>query len=599
MLTRRTETSSGCRNRIDLSESPRLKPHFPRTRFGLPVPSPRMVTEIRDPAATRCDLSKAIIPKIGMLRQKIGESTEARSNRLLLWLKQRIWLGCVGPGKVDRAHAELAGQTGRRRPPGWQMSFARFLKGGTAALLAVFGLAVSGGIAYADTELLAYFPFDGSPDEAARKIPTEIIGQGGEDVETVSGKYGKAYEFGERFHSAVIAAPLDIDFAGHRQVSVSAWVRLSLARTASGGYFFGTGSSSTGAPQLQVYNEDIRAGAGRSHPRHKKSLEPGIWTHVAAVWDYDQHTVRIYVDGTAEDFSELDMDPYDLIVNDRNQPKLKHPTDDDRPVQRYIVVGARTLEGYGVAEDIAVDDLRVYSGKLTPEQVEQLRTADSPPPPGPTAPPFGSETASSDDGEEKSSGKGKLRLSKDFSISSLSGDSGERTKTVDLKTAPVKALRLTQNRPQWYHPCMVKIWSEEPGNFRFRAHKKSGIRQKLFDKCSYASGTGRQLEALYQKGYYLKSLRVCQNKRKNNRIKGLQTSAVRVVLNESTGEIAFRDYDTQEVRNPNCKEWHELIRCGEGEVASGLRVRYDEDRVGVGSFTGLELVCRKVENVGD
>ncbi|WP_165793836.1 LamG domain-containing protein [Hyphococcus luteus] len=493
--------------------------------------------------------------------------------------------------------------------------------------LAAAAAFVIAGPAHAETELLAYFPFDGAPDEAARGIPTEVINVSGGELTSVEGKYGEAYEFGERFESAVIAAELDIDFNTYRQLSASAWVKLGFDRAASGGYIFSSGSSKSGAPRMGLYNEDIRTNAGRSKPRHSKKLKVGVWTHVAAVWDYDEQSVRIYVDGEPQDFPDQDMDPADLAANGRNQPLLEHPTDNEKEDKRYLVIGALTLEGYQVAEDAAIDDLRIYEGKLTPGQVESLRTAESPAPLGDTAPPVETEEQkTADSGDSAEAGEGEetskasssddrqnddnrklagLRLSDEYSISKLSGDSAEQTEMLDLQSVPVRALRIQQDNSVAKAPCEVAISSEPPGNFDFTPNAGKKKRQE-FSKCLTSGITvdapgaqGARLLADYETGYYLQSLRVCQNGRQNNRVKGFQSSAVRVVVDQDANVIAFKDVDTQETILPRCSEWKELVSCDKGvEVASGVRIRYDTvNNLGKASVTGLELVCRKVEGV--
>lgn len=474
----------------------------------------------------------------------------------------------------------------------------------------LFASSALGGVAHADTELLAYFPFDGSPNEAARGIPSEIIALSDADLSVVDGRYGQAYAF---YEGGYVIAPLDIDFTTYKQISVSAWVQVRPDRTESGGMILATGSGTSGAPKLGLYNEDVRAEAGRSKPRHDEELQTGEWTHVAAIYDYDERTVRMHVNGVEEIHSDLDMNPDDLSANDRNQPFLEHPEDETKPLRRYIVIGARTFGGSGALQGAAIDDLRIFSGALTPVQVEDLRNSEDPAPVGPTAPEYAppkqnDETTSNADNddaaqvdsdftkESEQEDSQKLvdwRLSKDYVVSELSGDSAERTKTLDLGRRAMRHLLVRQQEDflTKYRPCDVEI-DDGP-------KETPWYLEKAFKGCfrGQSGGFGREVRVYFEKPYAINSLQICQNNRRNNRIKGLRATGVRVVIDEDSNKIAFLDPADQEETNPNCKNWRETVSCADGSVASGVRIRYVERRGGSASVTGLELVCRKVEGV--
>lgn len=197
-----------------------------------------------------------------------------------------------------------------------------------------------------------------------------------------------------------------------------------------------------------------------------------------------------------------------------------------------------------------------------------------------------------------------LRLADDYTVSALSGDTGERSAIVDLRTVPVKALRVQEATDAVNSPCEVAVASEPVGTFSFTPTTES-YRRDQFSECPVRTflttpvpgANGARIVSDYREGYYLQSLRVCQ-RRANGRVKGFQTSAVRVAADEATNDVGFRDVDTQEVTLTNCNDWdNPIVRCDEGSVASGVRLRYDVVANGRAEVKGLELICRAVLGV--
>jgi len=484
--------------------------------------------------------------------------------------------------------------------------------------------------ARADTELLAYFPFDGSPDEAARNLPT-LTNPRGESPATIAGRYGDAFNFDG---GVAIAAPLDIDFDTHPQLSVSAWVMIRPDRTESGGLILSPGTGATGAPKLGLVNEDIRAHGGRNRPRHDHELETDVWTHVAAAYDFDRQTIEIHVAGEKEVFTDLDMYPVDLAANDRSQQAIEHPHDPEQPERRYIVVGALTVDLTGALQGVAVDDLRVYSGLLTDAEVDDLRESQTPAPLGKTAPPYEppepeepeepEEPAGNEDsdeepddpgGTESATGTGHddagaddddrptgtlvgLRLSDTYDVSGLTGDTAEQAETVDLVTSPVTALRTGEKGGGKYMPCEVSLRSDGGYFDPEELHYNGCSRGRQFTRTFGSYYSVRLLTTAFNEDYALNALAICQNKRRNDRLKGLRAEAIRLEIDWDDNEFEFRNTDTREVTNNNCREWSGKATCpGEDQVASGVRVHFNERANGTASITGMELICRTVEPV--
>lgn len=100
----------------------------------------------------------------------------------------------------------------------------------------------------------------------------------------------------------------------------------------------------------------------------------GEWVHVAAVWDYGARTLRLHVGDVVGTWEDVDgMDTNALSANERSQRLLEHPTDAERDPERYVLIGASSLEGHGSLGWVGLDDLRVYSGALSPEAFAALR----------------------------------------------------------------------------------------------------------------------------------------------------------------------------------------------------------------------------------
>lgn len=481
--------------------------------------------------------------------------------------------------------------------------------------------------AQAETELLAYFPFDGSPDEAARNLPT-LTNPRGESPATIAGRYGEAFDFDG---GVAIAAPLDIDFDTHRQLSVSAWVMVRPDRTESGGLILSPGTGTAGAPKLGLVNEDIRAHGGRNRPRHDRELETDVWTHVAATYDFDAQTITIHVAGEKEVYADLDMHPVDLEANDRSQQAIEHPHDPEQPERRYIVIGALTVDLAGALQGVAVDDLRVYSGLLTDPQVDDLRNSETPAPLGETAPPYeppapeepaepvGAEDSDKEPDDPGGTGTGTdtrdddtgtdeddrpmgtlvgLRLSDTYSVSDLTGDTAEQVETVDLVTSPITALRTGEKGGGKYMPCEVSLRSDGGPFDPEELHYNGCSRGKQFTRTFGSYYSVRLLTTAFDEDYALNALTICQNKRRNDRLKGLRAEAIRLEIDRDDNRFEFRNTDKREVSNNNCREWSGKATCpAEGQVASGVRVHYNERANGTGSITGMELICRTVEPV--
>ena len=236
------------------------------------------------------------------------------------------------------------------------------------------------------TGLIAHFPLDGHPHNTVGGDGV-IVTVEGEPPDVVPGRFRQAYRFrGE----AVIASPLDIDFATHPQVTITAWIKLPAERKESGGFLVSSGRKGS-APRLRLSNENLRAHAGRSMPVLYAEIAPETWTFVAGVWDFSTMTVRLHKGSASETFVRKSMDPARLSES-RHQPRGVPPSDPDGAPKRYIFIGARDFNASGTAHNVAIDDVRVYAGAKGETFLARLRTARTAPsvangsPPSPDSP---------------------------------------------------------------------------------------------------------------------------------------------------------------------------------------------------------------------
>ncbi|MGD8358703.1 MAG: hypothetical protein PVG42_11655 [Lysobacterales bacterium] len=218
--------------------------------------------------------------------------------------------------------------------------------------------------------LIGYFPLDGSPANTQAK-GGKIYADEGAEPRVVPGKFGRAYLF-ER--QSVIAAPLDIDFETHPEVTVTAWVRYS--GDDAEGFILSSGPGSNAA-SLRLSNERVRGHSAGSKPvlHEGEKIEPDTWTFVAGIWDFDQHVMRLYKSATANSFANPDLDVAEQSAMDHHQPRVRPPDadKDDTEPQRYVFIGAIDFNGGWFAQNIAIDDVRIYDGALDDQSISAIR----------------------------------------------------------------------------------------------------------------------------------------------------------------------------------------------------------------------------------
>jgi len=460
--------------------------------------------------------------------------------------------------------------------------------------------------------LLAYFPFDGgSFQESARGLEVEAfdlasatpLGDGAGQFR--EGRYGQALAFGQDPFQLLI--PLDMDFTTYPQITVSFWAsRADEWSCDARGGLFTSGRAADRNPGFSFLNGDMIAdAAGGRLINYDKELVPGDWVHVVGVWDSQERSVRLYVDSTMVERTELmGLDPAALIANERDHTALNHPTDEERPPERYMVLGAVNIFGNAALCNLYLDELRVYAGAMTPEEIAEIREAETPPDLGAVAPPPAPPEEDTDPGPEgkeepTEEDHGELigwELSDDYQLTGVSGTTSEPERAVfegpKAATAYINGLQL---REEGNRPCLLTIRGQ--GSSPELAHVTDGDCDGTDDL---------QLDVEFPSdGVAATGIQVCQPRR-NDRVKGIRLLGKEWELNEDAGAVRLRGDHAQEDEAPNCNgNWQETVSCGPGQVATGAVVHLRSFSTG-GVLTvkvpkkeivGLQLMCREMKGV--
>ena len=238
-------------------------------------------------------------------------------------------------------------------------------------LSVVFWLSNSA-IAQDGTSLIGHWTLDNGANDAVGAYNGQLIGIGTGNTAlpvAVSGKNGQAMEFNG---GTGVEIPIDLDYRTHSALTVTMWVRLGDAPRAAGTQTL----ISTGAgdgPRIELARNQVRASAGGRVLGPKNALMPGEWSFVAVSWDHAAGSMSMTVNNSHA-FYPLGYEAK------RSQQTYVSPRDPDLETygrkgaqKRYLWIGAK--DGFGKSsslKDVAVDDVRVYSGVLAGEQLVEL-----------------------------------------------------------------------------------------------------------------------------------------------------------------------------------------------------------------------------------
>ena len=208
----------------------------------------------------------------------------------------------------------------------------------------------------------AHFPFDGDladtsgngnhailTDTSTSWNPLNVNG----DYET--GRFGQALRLDG---SQVAIAPVDLHFDDCPTLTISLWVRFD-SPPEEGIQFLSTGYGA--GPRLGASKTTLSAWGGSNEIRAPGGTAPevGKWVPVVATWDYTAgvHTLH-WPDG-------------------QMQESLKTYA---RPPQQDLYIGAYAYGTtfMGIARDLLIDDIRVYSRVLDASEIAALQAGNAP-----------------------------------------------------------------------------------------------------------------------------------------------------------------------------------------------------------------------------
>ncbi len=186
-------------------------------------------------------------------------------------------------------------------------------------------------------------------------------------------------------------------------------------------------------------------------------------------------------------------------------------------------------------------------------------------------------TPSADAAEAKSVLKGAVHWS------AVSGDTGAKSETIGSDTDVRAAYSV-----RWWEdaddPCKFRVYN--------RHINRGGIKTPEASWCGRSPGNEKWAERRSE-DEYITALQVCLTDKKDstkNKIKGLRVWG-RTLSAGTLGPENGPDED----KHTHCKKWSKKVSCGSGEIATQIKVYYnDYTRTKGGFATGISLGCRDV-----
>lgn len=221
--------------------------------------------------------------------------------------------------------------------------------------------------ASAQEALLLHLPLDGDFQNHG-SLPGEVVlrtADGSPGPRPVEGKFGEALLFSG---DSVLALPYDLSQAEYPDVTLTAWVKY--VETSRSEHTI----IASGAATLRVHNAIMKVvarGHGGVFPRPESTIRPGEWTFIAASINLSNAEIRYDMDG------QLHTQQPKEIRAPRGSRKYADPADSSVPSQSYIFVGANNFHLQWPAIGLAIDDVRIYKGALSEQQVTALRLAST------------------------------------------------------------------------------------------------------------------------------------------------------------------------------------------------------------------------------
>ena len=211
-------------------------------------------------------------------------------------------------------------------------------------------------------QLLFHFPLDGSPEArgwGATESRLYLLDEG-EGPTTVPGKVGDALYFRG---NAAIAMPFELDMATYPKVTVTAWVKVDAGSPGERTVF---SSGNGNVPRLMIYTTKAAFHAARGVDMAKTSITPDEWVFVAGTIDVEAARLQVIQGDLAQTRERIRTD------NLYPASRYRNPEDGSLPSVPYVFIGSHGFNQWR-ANRMAIDDVRVYAGVLSAEQIEALR----------------------------------------------------------------------------------------------------------------------------------------------------------------------------------------------------------------------------------
>lgn len=213
-------------------------------------------------------------------------------------------------------------------------------------------------------QLLFHFPLDGSAGVAGSAAGDSrlYVLDGGSPPTTAPGKFGSALYFNG---TTVIAMPFKLDAATYPNVTVTAWVKVDAESTGERTVF---SAGNGNVPKLMVYGDRANFTAARGSLMFNTGMPRDEWVFVAGVVDIANARLHTY-QGDGQLLKE------GANVSNLYPPSsYRNPDDPSLPAMPYVFVGSHGFNQWR-ANRMAIDDVRVYAGALTADQIEGIRSA--------------------------------------------------------------------------------------------------------------------------------------------------------------------------------------------------------------------------------
>lgn len=233
-----------------------------------------------------------------------------------------------------------------------------------AATVAAFGLVI--GLVAASSvgaqQLLLHFPLDGSAQAygAAAGAAKVYVAAGGAPPAVVPGKHGQALRFDG---TASIAMPFSLDVDAYPAVTVTAWVKVDPGSTGERTVF---SAGNGNVPRLSIYGDRANFVAARNSLGFSSGMPRDEWVFMAGVVDVASARLSVHQGDGRQDRAGINT------ANLYPPSNYRNPDDPSLPATRYVFVGSHGFKQWP-ARQMAIDDVRVYAGALTPDQVNIIR----------------------------------------------------------------------------------------------------------------------------------------------------------------------------------------------------------------------------------